>query len=85
MIRFNAVPDKPVHPHFWRPDPAHSGQGNPLTPSSAWATALMVKGSLEGARLARRYKLDALFIDREGDHLRETRAGRLFEPRPDIR
>jgi thiamine biosynthesis lipoprotein len=51
--------------------------------ADAWATALMVKGSLEGAKLARRYNLDALFIDREGDHLRETRLGRLFETRPD--
>lgn len=51
--------------------------------ADAWATALMVKGSLEGAKLARRYNLDALFIDREGDHLRETRVGRLFETRPD--
>jgi thiamine biosynthesis lipoprotein len=51
--------------------------------ADAWATALMVKGSLEGATLARRYPLDALFIDREGDHLRETRVGRLFETRPD--
>lgn len=47
--------------------------------ADAWATALMVAGSLEGARLARRHGLDALFIDREGDQLRETRVGRLFE------
>ncbi len=51
--------------------------------ADAWATALMVKGSLEGAMLARRCNLNALFIDREGDHLRETRVGRLFETRPD--
>jgi thiamine biosynthesis lipoprotein len=51
--------------------------------ADAWATALMVKGSLEGSILARRYDLDALFIDREGDHLRETRVGRLFETRLD--
>ena len=50
--------------------------------ADAWATALMVKGSLEGAMLARRCNLNALFIDREGDHLRETRVGRLFETRP---
>lgn len=50
--------------------------------ADAWATALMVKGSLEGAELARRYGLDALFIDRGGDHLRETRVGRLFETGP---
>lgn len=47
--------------------------------ADAWATALMVKGSAEGARMARRYNLDALFIDLEGDRLRETRVGRLFE------
>ena len=51
--------------------------------ADAWATALMVKGSLEGGELARRSGLSALFIDREGDHLRETRVGRLFENRPD--
>jgi thiamine biosynthesis lipoprotein len=51
--------------------------------ADAWATALMVKGSLEGAMLARRCNMNALFIDREGDHLRETRVGRLFETRPD--
>jgi thiamine biosynthesis lipoprotein len=50
--------------------------------ADAWATALMVRGSLEGAELARRFNMDALFIDREGDHLRETRVGRLFETRP---
>lgn len=51
--------------------------------ADAWATALMVKGSLEGAALARRYNLDALFIDREGDQLREIRVGRLFEAASD--
>ena len=47
--------------------------------ADAWATALMVKGSVAGARLARRYGLDALFIEIEGERLRETGAGRLFE------
>ncbi len=51
--------------------------------ADAWATACMVKGSLEGGQLARRSNLSALFIDREGDHLRETRMGRLFKNRPD--
>lgn len=51
--------------------------------ADAWATALMVKGSVEGAKLARRCRLNALFIDREGDHLRETRVGPLFQVRPD--
>ncbi|MHC5654865.1 FAD:protein FMN transferase [Stappia sp.] len=47
--------------------------------ADAWATALMVRGSREGAELARRQHIDALFIEREGDNLRETRVGRLFE------
>jgi len=47
--------------------------------ADAWATALMVTGRLEGATLARRHNLDALFIDREGGHLRASRVGRLFE------
>lgn len=51
--------------------------------ADAWATALMVRGSLEGAELARRNNLEALFIDREGDHFRDTRVGRLFEVRSD--
>ncbi len=51
--------------------------------ADAWATACMVKGSLEGGELTRRSNLSALFIDREGDLLRETRVGRLFETRPD--
>jgi thiamine biosynthesis lipoprotein len=50
--------------------------------ADAWATALMVKGSSDGAELARRQNIDALFIDRAADHLRETRVGRLFESRP---
>jgi thiamine biosynthesis lipoprotein len=51
--------------------------------ADAWATALMVKGCLEGAELARGQNLDALFMDREGDQLRETPAGRLFQTCPD--
>jgi thiamine biosynthesis lipoprotein len=50
--------------------------------ADAWATALMVRGCLEGAKLARRYNLDALFIDREGEYLRQTRVGRCFETDP---
>ncbi len=33
--------------------------------------------------MARKNGLTVLFIDREGDHLRETRVGRLFETSPD--
>jgi len=51
--------------------------------ADAWATALMAKGSLEGGQLARKIGLNVLFIDREGDHFRETRVGRLFAPCPD--
>jgi thiamine biosynthesis lipoprotein len=47
--------------------------------ADAWATALTVKGSLDGAAMARRQGLDALFIDYAGDALRETRVGPLFE------
>lgn len=50
--------------------------------ADAWATALMVRGSRDGAELARRQQLDALFIDRDGDQLRETRIGPLFENHP---
>lgn len=50
--------------------------------ADAWATALMVKGSAAGAALARRHSLNVLFLDRSGDHLRETRVGRLFEAPP---
>jgi thiamine biosynthesis lipoprotein len=49
--------------------------------ADAWATALMVRGSREGVELARTQNLDALFIDRDGDRLRETQVGRLFETR----
>lgn len=51
--------------------------------ADAWATALMVRGHLEGGDMARRHNLDALFVDREGNYLRETRIGRLFEARSD--
>ena len=50
--------------------------------ADAWATALMVTGSAAGAALARRHGLDALFLDRDGDRLRETGVGPLFEIRP---
>lgn len=46
--------------------------------ADAWATALKVTGRMKGATLARRHNLDALFIDREGGHLREEHVGRLF-------
>lgn len=46
--------------------------------ADAWATALMVKGSVAGAAVARAHNLDALFLDRDGSHLRETRVGNVF-------
>ncbi len=55
--------------------------------ADAWATALMVTGRLDGAALARRHNLDALFLDREGENLLETRVGHLFAgvPGPDAK
>lgn len=47
--------------------------------ADAWATALMVRGSAEGADLARSRGLEALFLDRDGDGFKETKIGRLFE------
>ncbi len=52
--------------------------------ADAWATALLVKGSVEGANLARQHQLDVLFIDRVSDTLQETRVGPLFETSPDL-
>lgn len=48
--------------------------------ADAWATVLMVKGSSEGVDLARKMRLDALFVERDGDGLRQTPVGPLFEP-----
>jgi thiamine biosynthesis lipoprotein len=50
--------------------------------ADAWATALMVLGSSEGAAMAARIGLDALLLDRVEGGLRPTRVGRLFEPTP---
>lgn len=47
--------------------------------ADAWATALMVLGSEKGARLARIFGLDVLFLDQAEDGLRSTPVGRLFE------
>ncbi|MDN5568239.1 MAG: FAD:protein FMN transferase [Paracoccus sp. (in: a-proteobacteria)] len=46
--------------------------------ADAWATALMVRGSLDGAVLARRHNLDALFLERRGDRFHQASSGRLF-------
>ena len=48
--------------------------------ADAWATALMVKGSREGVELARQMQLNALFVERDGDGLRQTPVGPLFDP-----
>lgn len=75
-------------------DPA---RGGPLTTSpasvtviaetcmlaDAWATALMVLGSTNGAQMARRHNLTALFLDHDGDNFRETRVGALFSTTPE--
>lgn len=70
------------------------GRGGPLAQSpasvtvladtcmeaDAWATALMVQGILAGARTARRLNLNALFIERDGERLRQTPVGPLLPP-----
>jgi thiamine biosynthesis lipoprotein len=48
--------------------------------ADAWATALMVAGSVGGADLARSIGLHALFLDRIEDGFRSTSVGGLFEP-----
>ncbi|WP_311197402.1 FAD:protein FMN transferase [Rugamonas brunnea] len=50
--------------------------------ADAWATALMVLGPVEGVALARQRGMDALFVLRDGDGLRETLilAGELAQP-----
>ncbi len=51
--------------------------------ADAWATALMVLGAGEGARLARRLGLDALFLLRDGDaDIRSAGVGALFSETP---
>lgn len=71
-------------------------RGAPLTRSSAsvsvvartcaeadaWATALMVLGPGEGAELAKRLRLDALFLVREGQAIRPRAVGALFAAGP---
>lgn len=50
------------------------------TDADAWATALLVLGPEAGAALARRLRLDALFVCREGNALTEVAVGPRFEP-----
>lgn len=51
--------------------------------ADAWATALMVLGPERGAELARRHRLDALFLLRDDDgHARGAGVGRLFSEEP---
>ena len=50
--------------------------------ADAWATALMVKGSRQGADIARRMNLDALFIERRDGEFPQTPVGALFENAP---
>ena len=55
--------------------------------ADAWATALMVLGPKDGTELARRMRLDALFLLREGETIRPLPVGALFGggPSPDVR
>ena len=46
--------------------------------ADAWATALMVRGPRDGAELARRHHLDALFLLRDGERIVPHGVGRLF-------
>ncbi|MBS0565226.1 MAG: FAD:protein FMN transferase [Proteobacteria bacterium] len=50
--------------------------------ADAFATALMVLGPVEGADLARRLGLDALFLLREGGAIRPLAVGALFAAEP---
>lgn len=51
--------------------------------ADAWATALMVLGPKDGAELARRLRLDALFLMRDAEAgIRTEAAGRLFSANP---
>jgi thiamine biosynthesis lipoprotein len=47
--------------------------------ADAWATALMVQGTRDGAASARRLNLNALFIDRAEDGFQQTPVGPLFD------
>jgi thiamine biosynthesis lipoprotein len=49
--------------------------------ADAWATALMVKGTLEGATIARRMGIHALFLDRGEGGLCQTATGLFAQPR----
>lgn len=53
--------------------------------ADAWATALMVRGCVEGAALARRHHLNALFLQRDGDQCLQTNVGHLFADTPSAR
>lgn len=70
-------------------DPALGGpvRGGPASVSvvtkscmdaDAWATALMVRGVDKGSALARQQGLDALFLTRSDDGIRQTPVGSLF-------
>lgn len=50
--------------------------------ADAWATALMVLGAGEGAEFARRLRLDALFLMRQGQTIRPRAVGPLFAAGP---
>jgi thiamine biosynthesis lipoprotein len=46
--------------------------------ADAWATALMVLGVRSGAELAKELRLNAIFIERTNEALRQSRVGWKF-------
>lgn len=48
--------------------------------ADAWATALMVRGSVQGAQMARQNNLNVLFLDRTATGFRQTAVGPIFAP-----
>ncbi|MCC3305092.1 FAD:protein FMN transferase [Sneathiella sp. HT1-7] len=74
-------------------DPARGGpvMGSPASvtvlaencmDADAWATAFMILGSRNGKNLAQRLGLSAIFIDRDGETLRESRVGWVDRQKP---
>lgn len=50
--------------------------------ADAWATAFMILGSQNGKNLALRLGLSAIFIDRDGETLRQSRVGWVDRQKP---
>jgi hypothetical protein len=79
LIRFSAVPEKPVRSLVLETRSGSFWSGESTDALVRLGDRPDGERKLEGAKSAR------IAIDREGDHLRKTRVGRLFETRPDIR